>query len=207
MHIKFHFMCCFVFLISLKDCFYSLAEHIPNTLANVRSRNLTFTAEYVKYWIQCWPLHSFHLRVSPFTNNFSWNCIFQNLSIIPYVIFPSLKIGRIFSAPLSRLEETILAISLMMVLRMLFLLGTIQTFSSKEISPLVLKGDMGEAQCKPFSSPTHQQGLTTSHQMSKVHLPPSMWTRLHSLSGPTQSFLYGLSQIPRNCHYFFTSFV
>lgn len=58
-------------------------------------------------------LNSEFRRVSSFTN-FSQNCvcIFQNLSIIFYVIFPSLKIERTFSSPMVRLEDIILAVSL-----------------------------------------------------------------------------------------------
>lgn len=148
-------------------------------------------------------LNSEFRRVSSFTN-FSQNCIciFQNLSIIFYVIFSSLKIERTFSSPMARPggdHFSCLSLPSFMVLYTLFLLGTIQTFSSKKISPLVPKWDMGEAQCQSFSSPMQQHGLVASHWVSKVHLPPSVMTGLHS---PTQLFLCGLCQIPRNCPYF-----
>lgn len=85
------------------------------------------------------------------------------------------------------------------VSHMIHLLGTIQAFLSNVISPLVLKWDIAEAQCKFCSFHLHQHGLVTSHQVSKVHLLPSIGTRLHGLSHPSQSFKTGLRQIPVNC--------
>lgn len=87
---------------------------------------------------------------------------------------------------------------------MMHLLGTIQAFSSNEISPIVLRWDMAEAQCKSCSLPMYQHGLVPSHQMSKVPRPPSVGTRLHGLSGPTQTFISALCQIPISCPYFYT---
>lgn len=89
------------------------------------------------------------------------------------------------------------------VLCMARLLGTIQAFSSSEVFPVVLKWHMAEAHCKSCSPLTHQRGLVTAHQASKVHLPPSVGTRLRGLSGLSQSFISGLSQVPINCPYFY----
>lgn len=148
-------------------------------------------------------LNSEFRRVSSFTN-FSQNCvyIFQNLSIIFYVIFSFIENRKdiFFSHGKTGGDHfSCLSLPSFMVLYTLFLLGTIQIFSSKEISPLVPKWDMGEAQRQSFSSPMQQHGLVASHWVSKVHLPPSVMTGLHS---PTQLFFCGISQIPRNCPYF-----
>ena len=142
------------------------------------------------------------------TDYSSVNCIFQNLPIIQYFTYVTFSIENmkgVFCSHGKTGRDTFSCLFLpsFIVLHMMHFLGTIQAFSSNEISPVVLKWDMAEAQCKSCSPPMHQRGLVTSHQVSKVHPPPSVGTRFHGLSGPTQSFISGLSQIPINCPYFY----
>lgn len=105
---------------------------------------------------------------------------------------------------MARQEEAVLAVFLRLTLRCYVHCSYWGLSRHFHLRKSLLLCQSGTQVKLTVSSPMQQHGLVASHQVSNIHLPPSVTTGLHS---PTQSFPYGLSQIPTNCPYFFTEFV